>query len=196
MSATLFGAGVAIFFAVFFGCSYLYRSLFNKKKLVEAGADANRTALSLYALNKVFGNTVARVVGFIIGLALLIIAAYLGKFMVDHWQLVKQQNLFEVLDISALQTWLMANKNVALTCLGFIVFVYGFVLCISAIQNWNYFYEPIEDLWGGQNSWNLARMSYYYGRTIARMCGGVAGLVLMVVGILCIWATLTKFITI
>lgn len=65
----------------------------------------------------------------------------------------------------------------------------GILVVVGAIKNWDWLYKP--DV-AYHNKWTIGQISRYLGRNTARVCGFVAGLLLILAGAVWSYMAFTK----
>lgn len=65
----------------------------------------------------------------------------------------------------------------------------GILVVVGAIKNWDWIYKP--DV-AYHNKWTIGQISRYLGRNTARVCGFVAGLLLILAGAVWSYMAFTK----
>jgi hypothetical protein len=78
----------------------------------------------------------------------------------------------------------LLSKMVSLSFL-----VIGILIVIGAIKNWDWIYKP--DV-AYHNKWTIGQISRYLGRNTARVCGFVAGLLIILAGAVWSYMAFTK----
>ena len=77
------------------------------------------------------------------------------------------------------------GKMVSLTFL-----VFGILVIIGAVKNWDWIYKPDESYHGW---WTIGQISRYAGRNTARVIGVIGGLLLVVAGAFWSYKSFTKY---
>lgn len=76
--------------------------------------------------------------------------------------------------------WIKNNKQLVSQLTALLLLVFGVLLMIGAIKDWNWLYQPDGHF---QNNWNMGQISRYLGRKAARVIGFTGGLALSGIGI-------------
>ena len=81
--------------------------------------------------------------------------------------------------IAKIQNWIQNNGNAFSKIVSLAFLVFGILVIIGAIRNWDWLYKPDAHY---QNKWTVGQISRYLGRNTARVVGVIGGLVLVVAG--------------
>ncbi len=74
--------------------------------------------------------------------------------------------------------WIKNNKHLTLQLTVCVLLVFGVLLMIGAVRNWDWLYQPDGHY---QNNWTMGQISRYLGRNTARIIGFSGGVILTVI---------------
>ena len=78
-----------------------------------------------------------------------------------------------------IRDWINSNGSLVGKMLSVVILVFGILVIIGAILNWDWLYKADEHY---QNKWTLGQLSRYLGRNTARILGFVGGVIVVIAG--------------
>ncbi len=90
--------------------------------------------------------------------------------------------------IDKIKDWIHNNGNTFSKIVSLAFLVFGILVIIGAIKNWDWLFKPDESY---QNKWTIGQLSRYLGRNTARVVGFILGVVLVIAG--GIWSYMALF---
>lgn len=83
------------------------------------------------------------------------------------------------MDEDKVKSWMHNNSGTVGKVVSLVFLVFGILVVIGAIKNWDWIYKPDESY---HNRWTIGQMSRYLGRNTARAIGFIGGILLIIVG--------------
>ena len=77
------------------------------------------------------------------------------------------------------KSWIHNNSALFGKMLSLAFLVFGILVIIGAIRNWDWLYKPDESY---HNRWTIGQVSRYLGRGTARVLGAIGGLLIIFAG--------------
>ena len=78
-----------------------------------------------------------------------------------------------------IKDWIQNNGNTFSKMVSLAFLVFGILVIIGAIRNWDWLYKPDASY---HNKWTIGQISRYLGRNTARIIGLIGGLLLVIAG--------------